>query len=91
MAESIKVNSIGEELRVLYVALTRAVEKLILVGGASNTDGLIEEWRRRAEASGGDYSYVYNSTNYLDLAAPVFFKKITGIAVKLKADNISSE
>lgn len=77
MAESIKVNSIGEELRVLYVALTRAVEKLILVGGASNTDGLIEEWRRRAESSGGDYSYVYNSTNYLDLVAPVFFKKIT--------------
>ena len=36
-AEGIRLNSIGEELRVLYVALTRAVEKLILVGGIADS------------------------------------------------------
>lgn len=84
MAESIRVNSIGEELRVLYVALTRAVEKLILVGGSQDTDKLIEEWHTRACSSGGDYGYVYSSTNYLDLAAPVFFKGITTAALKMR-------
>lgn len=77
MAESLKVNAIGEELRVLYVALTRAVEKLILVGSVKSADAAVEGWKRRAETAGGDYGYVYGSTNYLDLAAPVFFKKVT--------------
>ena len=32
----IKRENLGEELRVLYVALTRAKEKIILTGGLSN-------------------------------------------------------
>lgn len=31
----------GEELRVLYVALTRAKEKIILTGGLSNAQNLL--------------------------------------------------
>ena len=77
MAESMRVNSIGEELRVLYVALTRAVEKLILVGAVKNAENSVAAWRARAEAAGGDYGYVYDSTDYLDLAAPAFFKSMT--------------
>lgn len=47
MAEGIRLNSIGEELRVLYVALTRAVEKLILVGGIADSkyDSSMEDGR----------------------------------------------
>lgn len=84
MAESLKVNAIGEELRVLYVALTRAVEKLILVGSVKSADAAVEGWKRRAETAGGDYGYVYGSTNYLDLAAPVFFKKVTRARLRLE-------
>ncbi len=84
MAESLKVNAIGEELRVLYVALTRAVEKLILVGSVKSADAAVEGWKRRAETVGGDYGYVYGSTNYLDLAAPVFFKKVTRARLRLE-------
>ncbi len=91
MAESIKVNSIGEELRVLYVALTRAVEKLILVGGSANTDKLLEGWQTRAASSGGDYGYVYSSTNYLDLVAPVFFKPVTASKLKLNLINCAQD
>ena len=61
MAEGIRLNSIGEELRVLYVALTRAVEKLILVGGIADSkyDSSMERWESRAQTHGGDYGYVY--------------------------------
>ena len=39
----IERNEIAEELRVLYVALTRAREKLIVVGTMKNTDSFIEK------------------------------------------------
>lgn len=98
MAESIRLNSIGEELRVLYVALTRAVEKLILVGGIADSkyDSSMERWQRRAQTRGGDYGYVYTYSNYLDLAAPVFFKSVTSAVLELrtvtfgKADDVVS-
>ena len=44
-AESIKHQSLAEELRVLYVALTRAKERLILVGTKKLKD--VTEWRER--------------------------------------------
>lgn len=86
MAEGIRLNSIGEELRVLYVALTRAVEKLILVGGIADSkyDSSMERWERRAQTHGGDYGYVYTYSNYLDLAAPVFFKSVTSAVLELR-------
>ena len=39
----IEKNEIAEELRVLYVALTRAREKLIIVGSVTDTDKYIEK------------------------------------------------
>lgn len=78
VAESLRVNAIGEELRVLYVALTRAVEKLILVGAVKDAAKAESEWRARAKAPGDDYGYVYEAVNYLDLAAPAFFATGTG-------------
>lgn len=38
LAEQIRLENLGEELRVLYVALTRAKEKLILVGTIKNRE-----------------------------------------------------
>ena len=40
-AEKIKKNSRSEEVRILYVALTRAIEKLIIVGGVNNIDSFL--------------------------------------------------
>ena len=34
----VQLENLGEELRVLYVALTRAKEKLILIGSISNLE-----------------------------------------------------
>ena len=47
VAEKIRMDSLGEELRVLYVAMTRAKEKLILVGKLGDVDKKTSEWDRK--------------------------------------------
>lgn len=59
-----KLENLGEELRVLYVALTRAKEKLILVGTAKDPAGKLEEVR---PLSFGDLS---RASSYLDWILP---------------------
>lgn len=44
MREIIKRENLSEEMRVLYVALTRAKEKLILTGGAKDVDKMAARW-----------------------------------------------
>ncbi len=45
IAEKIRQDSLGEELRILYVAMTRAKEKLILTGYTKDCAGKIEQLR----------------------------------------------
>lgn len=54
VAQKIRQESKAEEMRVLYVALTRARERLILVGSVGKADKLskqAERWGRYAESS----------------------------------------
>lgn len=44
IAHKLNMETKAEELRVLYVALTRAREKLILVGSVKNIEKKLEEW-----------------------------------------------
>ncbi|WP_312102762.1 helicase-exonuclease AddAB subunit AddA [Lachnoclostridium sp.] len=44
--KNIMLDNLGEELRVLYVALTRAKEKLIMIGSANDANDLFEKWRQ---------------------------------------------
>ncbi|MDD3338839.1 MAG: helicase-exonuclease AddAB subunit AddA [Lachnospiraceae bacterium] len=44
LRQSLKQENLGEELRVLYVAMTRAKEKLILTGTISNLDKKLAEY-----------------------------------------------
>lgn len=50
--------NIGEELRILYVALTRAEEKLYLVGGMKKIDSFMEKMERKISFS--------QDMNYMD-------------------------
>lgn len=50
IAKQIDLENLGEELRVLYVALTRAKEKLILTGNKKDATEALEELRMEAEA-----------------------------------------
>lgn len=67
---------ISEELRVLYVAMTRAKEKLILVGSMKNPGKRLEAWKMRAATVGNAgqlSSYVKKSTTYFDFVCPLIF------------------
>ncbi len=46
--KNIVLDNLGEELRVLYVALTRAKEKLIMIGSANDANDLFDRWRQDA-------------------------------------------
>lgn len=46
MKKKMKIEMLSEELRVLYVALTRAKEKLILIGTVKKAEKVLEEWRK---------------------------------------------
>lgn len=60
----------GEELRVLYVALTRAKEKLILTGSVKEEPKPSQESVRDAD-SPMDYYTRYHAASYLDWVYPV--------------------
>ena len=49
LRDVLRRESLSEELRVLYVAFTRAREKLYLVGSVSKRDEKIREWRETAK------------------------------------------
>ncbi|AWZ47611.1 helicase-exonuclease AddAB subunit AddA [Clostridiaceae bacterium 14S0207] len=66
--EKILMETISEEMRILYVALTRAKEKLILVGGTRNIVNFIERTKNRASFKNekvAEYS-IAKCRSYLD-------------------------
>ena len=70
LARKLNADSMGEELRVLYVALTRAEEKLILTGTCKE-DKLPQE-----DAAQGAYGYsalrLQEASSYYDLVLPAW-------------------
>ena len=67
--------ALSEELRILYVALTRAKEKIIITGFSRNLEGLIN----KAASKMGNYDVVSNlyldaSRSYLDIMMPCFLR-----------------
>ena len=67
---------IAEELRVLYVAMTRAREKLILVGAMKEPEKRYAAWQERAETvskRGLLDSYVLKANSYYDFICPLLF------------------
>ena len=66
LALKVKQENLGEELRVLYVALTRAKEKLILTGNVKSLEKNLEKWDQEI-----NYSVLYKANNFLDWIIPV--------------------
>ncbi|KUP07741.1 ATP-dependent helicase [Bacillus coahuilensis p1.1.43] len=67
-----RLETIAEEMRVLYVALTRAKEKLYLVGTVKDLQKSIEEWKMLTSHSDWllpDYTRA-NAVSYLDWVGP---------------------
>ena len=75
MARRIVRESISEEERLLYVAMTRAREKLIITGVVKDADKILEKYRGSAKQLEADgmlsFADSENIKNYLDMIMPV--------------------
>lgn len=70
--EKIKTETLSEEMRILYVALTRAREKLIITGSINDAAKMVGKWSAQAggqESRLPDYEMLKGG-NYLDWIGP---------------------
>lgn len=70
LSRRIGLESMGEELRILYVAMTRAKEKLIITAGDKYLENRLEKWKttiKTDEGSGGiPFTFLSAAGSYLD-------------------------
>jgi len=81
IAKQMNEEMIAEELRVLYVAMTRAREKLILVGAMKKPENRYAAWQQRSETiseRGLLSSYVSKANTYYDFVCPLLMAGATG-------------
>ena len=72
-------DNLSEELRVLYVALTRAKEKLILTGVLKGTEKKLSLWNQNTpDEEGLSYTALSGSGNCLDWIMPVVLSNPNG-------------
>ena len=67
-----QMDFMGEELRLLYVAMTRAKQKLIMAGALRKTFYKPEKWQDAADSSNTAYSvaYIEKASCYMDFVYP---------------------
>lgn len=66
----IKKENLSEEMRVLYVAMTRAVDRLIMIGTVDNFETKMKKWRK-----GPSIYNIYMEESYLDWICSCLFGK----------------
>ena len=80
IAKQMNEEMIAEELRVLYVAMTRAREKLILVGAMKEPEKRYAAWQQRSETvseRGLLSSYVSKANTYYDFVCPLLMAGVS--------------
>lgn len=79
ISKSIIKEDISETMRVLYVAMTRAREKLFITGTVSNLDTALLKWQRKAESISENNRFTYADVaecgTMLDMIMPVLYLK----------------
>ena len=69
------LENLSEEMRILYVALTRAKEKLILTGAVKDIPGTLRKWGKNLDGDNPVSQYdVLKAKNYLDWIMPSVLK-----------------
>lgn len=69
--KQITLENLGEELRILYVAMTRAKEKLILTGLVNNLENSFLKWNRGDFIS---YQQLTSAATFFDYIIPAILK-----------------
>lgn len=67
----IKIENLSEEMRVLYVAMTRAIDRLIMIGTVDKFENKIKKWQK-----GPTLYNIYNEDSFLDWICTSFFKDV---------------
>lgn len=85
LAHKMKMDNLGEELRILYVAMTRAKEKLILTGVVNDYEErvLSYEYIKNREEKRLPYSILGSCSSFLDLLLPVTVRESSNLQVVL--------
>ncbi|WP_129598190.1 helicase-exonuclease AddAB subunit AddA [Anaerophilus nitritogenes] len=73
MKHQIKIESLSEEMRILYVAMTRAKDKLILVGSIKDIDKTCKKWTNPIHSFS-----LSHSKNYMDWIGAVLIRHKAG-------------
>lgn len=83
----IKIESLSEEMRILYVALTRAKEKLIITGSVNDTQKSCVKWAEDIDNKDEKISenVILNGKNYLDWICPAVMRHEDGEILREKA------
>ena len=88
-----RLELVAEEMRILYVAMTRAKEKLYLVGATKNLKKSLEKWKKALNVKGWllrDYDRM-NTDNYLDWIGSTLVRHIEGETLAEGAPNHAEE
>jgi len=81
ISERIRRENLSEEMRVLYVAMTRAREKLIITGAVKNIGNALAKWAENSYGPGNriDGSSVLKCTSYADWIGASLVKHNPGL------------
>lgn len=93
LVKKMRQENISEELRVLYVALTRAKEKLILTGTVKKLKENIKSWNRflQLEPMGIPPYYLLKATSYLDFIVPAICRHRDASSLKSDDDFLDNK
>ena len=89
----IGLENLGEELRVLYVALTRAKEKLILTGTVPHAADKLEAYQLEQENSQKetlDFTKLAHATSYYDWILPAAVRKTAEVPIEMKVIGVDT-
>ncbi|MDD3654145.1 MAG: helicase-exonuclease AddAB subunit AddA [Desulfotomaculaceae bacterium] len=83
LQHELKIEALSEEIRILYVAMTRAREKLIMVGSARNLPECAQRWCNLAMVNGCGLSEdaLARAKTYLDWIGPVLARHKDGLRI----------
>ncbi len=81
LKKKIKLENLSEEMRVLYVALTRAKEKLIITGSVNDIGRNSAKWTSEISSTKLPEYIIIKGKNYLDWICPVVaqHKEVTAL------------
>ena len=86
--EKARQETLGEELRVLYVALTRAKDRLILIGSCNNLEKSVQGWQESCDSPlvSLPFDDIRNSKSPLDWLARAVIRHKDGAPLRCYKD-----